>query len=237
MNGRLVAVLPFVLLLAGGCKKKQVSLVEAGKPPEGAADLDAKDTVSVIVASYPVICDADAAVRAWGSCRESASGYGAVYGCAEKGSRDARMALSSLRASAGTHGACGEEVQNAAVDLLNATPKFFSDLIKWMREHHEHLAPALTKMSLGEACRAAKGLCAGEPHDYDDAYRAMRIHRVNTLECTAQIFRCGHSKAMDCWLGSVVPRLGVACSGTPNRTGASPDDLLYVRETGTPIAR
>ena len=121
--------------------------------------------------------------------------------------------------------------------MLNTTPKYFAELIRWMQSNHDALTPQLAKMSLGEACRTERQLCAGEPHDYDDAYRAMRLHNIDAIECTTKLFRCGQKDTMDCFLGSVAPRLGVACAGTGNRTGASPDDLLYVRETGTPLAR
>jgi hypothetical protein len=160
-----------------------------------------------------------------------------VYGCAEKGLRESRAALNGLRPSTTTHAECGEEINKAAIAMLNATPRFFADVTRWLQEQHDVILPILQKMPLGEACRTTKDLCAREPHDYYDTYKAMRLHGIDAIECTTKIFRCGQKDAMDCWLGNVAPRLGVACPGTANRTGASPDDLLYVRETGTPIAR
>jgi hypothetical protein len=235
-----LAALVVVLVPAAACKKKEKRPleIEAGPPPvEATADLDAKETVQVIVARYPLACDASAASRGWNACREASGGYGKVYSCAEKGLRESRAALQSLRASTDHRAACAEEIDKATVAMLNATPKFFADISAWLAGHHDALVVALEKMPLGEACRASKDLCNGEPHDYDDAYKAIRMHDIDMLDCTTKLFRCGQKDTMDCWLANVAPRLGVACPGTANRSGASPDDLLYVRETGTPLAR
>ncbi len=228
-----------LVVVPAGCKKERRPLeIEAGPPPvESTADIDAKETLKVIVARYPLTCDASAASRGWTACREASGGYGKVYTCAEKALRESRAALTSLRASTEHHAACAEQIDKAAVAMLNTTPKFFADVSKWLAERHDALVPALEKMPLGEACRASKDLCVGEPHDYDDAYRAMRMHEIDSIECTTRVFRCGQKDAMDCWVSNVVPRLGVACPGTANRSGTTPDDLLYVRETGTPLAR
>jgi hypothetical protein len=234
------SALLLVLVGASSCKKKEKKPleIEAGPPPvESTADVDAKETVKVIVATYPVTCDAGAATRAWTACREVGGGYGKVYSCAEKCLRDARTALAGLRPSPQLQSECANEIEKAAVTMLNATPKFFTDITKWLAAHHDALVEALLTMPLGEACRSTKGLCDGEPHDYDDAYKSMRMHGIDSIECTTKLFKCGQNDAMDCFLSSVVPRLGVACAGTANRSGATPDDLLYVRETGTPLAR
>lgn len=232
------ALLVFAVV-AVGCKKKKVPIeIEAGPAlPEATADVEAKETVATIVSVYPVACDSDAAGRAWTACREAGGGYGKLYSCAEKGQRDTKAALAMLRPSTGHTSACADEIDKTAVALLNAAPRFFADELKWLQEKHEALVPVLEKMALGEACRTQKELCAGEPHDWDDAYKAMRMHALDTIECTTKIFKCGTKDSMDCWLSNVVPRLGVACAGTANRTGSSPEDLLYVRETGLPIAR
>jgi hypothetical protein len=230
----------FLCVAVAGCKKKEkLPLeIEAGPPPvEATADIDAKETIQMIVARYPLTCDASAASRGWAACREASGGYGKVYNCAEKALRESRTALTSLRASTEHRAACAQEIDKAAVAMLNTTPKFFSDVSKWLAERHDALVPALESSPLGEACRASKDLCAGEPHDYDDTYKAMRMHEIDMLDCTTKLFKCGQTDAMDCWVANVVTRLGVACSGTPNRSGSSPEDLLYVRETGTPIAR
>jgi hypothetical protein len=227
-----------VLFLAACKKKREPIEIEAGPPlPESTADIDAKETVKTIVAVYPLACDSSTSSRAWNACREASGGYGKVYSCAEKGLRDARAALTNLRPSNDLKSACAQEVEKGAIAMLNATPKFFQDVIKWLQEKHDPLLTALSTMPLGEACRSSKDLCTGEPHDYDDAYKAMRMHDLDTMECTNRMFKCGQKDLNDCWLANVAPRLGVACAGTANRTGASPDDLLYVKETGTPIAR
>ncbi len=239
LRGRAALACALFVLVVGCRKKEKRPLeIEAGPPQaEATADVDAKETVQVIVSVYPVTCDASAAARGWTACREASGGYGKVYSCAEKALRESRGALASLRPSTPRHAACADQVDKAAVTMLNTTPQFFSDVTTWLQENHDALAKALETMPLGEACRASKDLCAREPHDYDDVYKAMRMHSLDMIECTTTLFRCGQKDAMDCWLGNVVPRLGVACAGTANRTGATPDDLLYVRETGTPIAR
>ena len=229
-----------VLVVSAGCKKKEKRPleIEAGPPPvEATADLDAKETLQVIVSRYPLACDASAALRGWNACREASGGYGKVYTCAEKALRESRSALQSLRASTEHHAECAAEIDKATVAMLNATPKFFADVSAWLAQHHDALVTALEKAPLGEACRESKELCVGEPHDYDDTYKAMRMHDIDMLDCTTKLLRCGQKNTMDCWLANVAPRLGVACPGTPNRSGSSPDDLLYVLETGTPLAR
>lgn len=236
----IVCALALALFGGGaGCKRDRKPIeIEAGPPlPEATADLDAKETLKVIVSRYPLACDASAASRTWTSCRESGSGYGKVYACAERALRESRAALSNLQPSKDHHAACANEVDKAAVAMLNATPKFFADVTQWLQAHHDALVTALEKMPLGEACRASKTLCAKEPHDYDDAYKTMRMHEVDTIQCTNTMFRCGQKDNADCWLANVVTRVGVACQGVGNRAGATPDDLIYVRETGTPLAR
>ena len=120
-RSRPLAALAVTLLVVFGtsCKKKRAPIeIEAGPlPPESAADIEAKDAVSVIVSTYPAVCDVEAANRAWALCRDTASGYGGLYGCAEKSLRDARAALTGLRASTMEHGACGEQIRKTSVDL------------------------------------------------------------------------------------------------------------------------
>src|SRR5262249_3688707 len=130
-----------------------------------------------------------------------------------------------------------DEFEKTSVAFLNAAPAFLGDVVKWLRLNSGRLIPELAVKPLGEACRDKPALCATEPHDYDKAYDATRVSRIDTLECTAKLFRCGQSEAPDCWPGNIAPRIGVACAGTQNRAGSGPDDLLYVRATGTPLAR
>jgi hypothetical protein len=237
MRGR-IAALVVVALIVGCRKKKSPTIeVEAGVYTEDAADVEAKETLKVVTRLYPLLCDADAALRNWTKCREEARGFPAVKACAERTTREAKTALAGLRPSAESPGECAEQLEKASIALLNAVPTFLGDEVKWINLNAEALIPELAVKPLGEACRDTASLCATEPHDYDNAYAATRMNRVDTLDCTAKIFRCGQSQAPDCWPGSIAPRIGVACAGTPNRGGSGPDDLLYVRTTGTPLAR
>jgi hypothetical protein len=238
MRGRVAALV--VLALAFGCKKKKKDapvVVEAGVYTEDSADVEAKQTLQVVTRVYPLLCDANAAAQSWTKCREEARGFTAVKACAEKTTRAAKNALAGLRPSGESHGECADDLEKASVALLNTTPAFLGDVVKWINLNAEALIPELAVKPLGEACRDKPDLCKTEPHDYDDAYRAMRINRIDTLDCTAKIFRCGESQAPDCWPANIAPRIGVACAGTPNRGGSGPDDLLYVRATGTPLAK
>jgi hypothetical protein len=236
------AILPAclaIVVIATGCKKPKPVVVpfDAAPPPESPADVDAKDVVSVLVSVYPPVCEADAASRTWAACREGTRGYPALYACAAKALRDSRAALASLRPSTKKHSECGETIEKTSVDLLNAAPRYFGDVVRWLEQKHGMLAISLSSKSLVDACRAKAEVCAGEPHDWDDAYKAMRTRNVDGIECTAQLFRCGRREDMDCWVSGLAPRLGVACPPTENRSGGGPDDLLYVRASGTPIGR
>jgi hypothetical protein len=235
MRGRVAALI--VVALIAGCRKKSPPLaVEAGVYVEDPADLEAKDTLLVLTRVYPPLCDGNAALQKWAKCREEARGFAAVKGCAERTTREAQNALAGLRAAAGSHGECADTLEKASVAFLNSVPAFLGEEVKWLNLHADALIPELAEKPLGEACRDKPPLCAGEPHDYDDAYAATRINRIETLTCTTKIFRCGQNQAPDCWPSNIAPRVGVACPGTPNRTGAGPDDLLFVRATGTPLA-
>jgi hypothetical protein len=226
-------------LLAVSCRRKRAPTItiEAGTYTEDAADVEARQVVRMVTRVYPLVCDSNAALHRWATCREGARGFTAVRACAERAAREAKTALGGLRPSADSSGDCTDAIEKTGVAFLNTAPTFLEDVVKWLNLRSDTLIPELAVKPLGEACRDRPAVCAGEPHDYDDAYSATRMNRIDTLDCTAKIFRCGQSQAPDCWPANIAPRIGVACAGTPNRAGASADDLLYVRATGTPLAR
>jgi hypothetical protein len=226
--------------LAAGCKSKKETTVvvfDARPASESAADVEAKDVLKVLGTMYPAVCDSTAATRSWLACRDSEKGYGLVFRCAENSLSAARGALAGLKPTTTEHGACGEEIKKASLELLNTAPNLFSDIMKWLEVHHAKLTAALVMDTLGDACRKTKELCADEPHDWQDQYRPMRLSKVDSIECTNKLLRCGEKPEAECWPRAIAPRLGIACPPAQNRTGTGPDDLLWVRETGTPLAR
>jgi hypothetical protein len=81
-----------------------------------------------------------------------------------------------------------------------------------------------------DACDSIESVCASKPDATDTKYGAgdgASYSRINTIECTAPLFRCGYMDDNVCLVNKVASRLGLGPEAT--------SDPLFLRSNGQRI--
>lgn len=194
------------------------------------ADEDADETIAVLRALQPLVCEAHGAEWAWATCHDETQGYDHVLSCLDKSARDARAAADRFKA-VGAKASCASSTESASAEVIKLTPVFLEAELAWLKSKKGALAGRLASKSLSDACYEEPA-CKDKPSQFDDRWKDMSLLKLNSLECTKTLFRCGTQSDNACVLAKILPRLGLMCKASDNRTGSAPQDALFVRATG-----
>ncbi|WP_437731283.1 hypothetical protein [Sorangium sp. So ce1335] len=204
------------------------STVAAQPKPAHPADLEADDVVRVLRALYPIGQAVGGADWDWSTCHDKTVGFDALLSCAKEAHTKIRAQQAKMPTGTIASSACGKDIEQAHRAYIDGQERYHADVVAWLEQHRAALTPALRRRSLPDgACDAARKACDAMPIDVASKYGAEHgasYARVNTIECTKQLFVCGSTDNV-CYIGKVADRLGLGSDGTPR-------DGLLVRSTG-----
>lgn len=207
-----LAVLLAVVERPSGPSQSGAGQVVAQASAGRADDAEADDAVRMLRAYYELGQAVAVADDRWAKCHDETVGFDALLACAKGVHEEVARLRAKLPPVRAASGACGHEVEGAHRAYIEGQERFHADVVAWLEKYRTALARPLSRAALPDgACDAAPKACEAQPIVYAETYGAgdgASYARVNGIECTKRLFRCGPADNV-CFVNKVASRLGL----------------------------